>query len=424
MVFVASLIYLAYSYSPVYNRIEANGKTGLSLAFLLAGLSLMLIISRRGYPRAVAYGLTGLVFMGAIFTGHLMEAAQVQTILLFSLAIVMAGALINSVFSLAVAGLAVVTMIGYNLAEKIGVLPHESSLAVKGLKMADELMIGAIFLVIALITWLFNREIERALIRARASEAELLREKKMLQTKVYIRSKEIEQMRLSQMENLYRFADLGKLAGGLIHDLVNPLSVISLNLEQAEQEYTSETIAQAKEATGRLEEFVKAVRQQIRGFEIKVAFCPASEVNNIFRMLKYKANEARVELKLVNDKPVILWGSPHRFNQLMSNLVVNAIEAYDEFEPENGLKEVAVKIRSKYGLAMITVADFGSGISNAEQKRVFDPFFTTKAHGQGTGVGLAICQLITEKHFNGRIEVKSKPGQGTIFSLKLPRRQE
>lgn len=68
----------------------------------------------------------------------------------------------------------------------------------------------------------------------------------------------------------------------------------------------------------------------------------------------------------------------------------------------------------------IEIKDNGPGMKEDTKKRIFEPFFTTKGVGEGTGLGLAVSYFIINESHNGSIEVKSKPGQGTNFCIKLP----
>ena len=99
------------------------------------------------------------------------------------------------------------------------------------------------------------------------------------------------------------------------------------------------------------------------------------------------------------------------------NLLVNAIK----FSPESSLVRMTLRCDSQ--LARLTVSDQGCGIEPAEQKHIFERFFRAKQHGHGepgTGVGLALVKEIVTQH-GGRVEVESKPGRGSRFTVLLPR---
>ena len=98
-------------------------------------------------------------------------------------------------------------------------------------------------------------------------------------------------------------------------------------------------------------------------------------------------------------------------HQAISNLVANALDAM----PQGGV--LTLRTRRDSGNAMIEVADNGSGLTGPECEQIFTPYYTSKKHG--TGLGLAIVQSIVSDH-GGRIQVHSKPGNGTTFVIALP----
>ena len=109
-----------------------------------------------------------------------------------------------------------------------------------------------------------------------------------------------------------------------------------------------------------------------------------------------------------------------QIQQILMNLIVNARQSMDE----GGRLKLSIRDNEAEGWAEISVGDTGSGIPHEKLQKIFDPFFTTKkadARGQGgTGIGLSVCRKIIEAH-KGRIRVESEVGQGTTFTLKLPR---
>jgi signal transduction histidine kinase len=107
--------------------------------------------------------------------------------------------------------------------------------------------------------------------------------------------------------------------------------------------------------------------------------------------------------------------SPSQINQVILNLLSNAAQATRDGE---GIITVRTGLRDAAHVA-VEVTDNGSGITADVLPKIFDPFFTTKDVGKGTGLGLSICYKIIENH-GGKLEVQSKPGAGTRFTVILP----
>jgi two-component system NtrC family sensor kinase len=104
-------------------------------------------------------------------------------------------------------------------------------------------------------------------------------------------------------------------------------------------------------------------------------------------------------------------------SQVFMNLLVNAAYAIED----QGV--ITVRSWAEDGYVCVSVADTGRGIPEANLSRLFDPFFTTKEVGKGTGLGLNIAYDIVKKH-NGEITVRSEPGKGTEFTVRIPEVEE
>jgi len=99
------------------------------------------------------------------------------------------------------------------------------------------------------------------------------------------------------------------------------------------------------------------------------------------------------------------------------NLLVNAAHAIED----RGI--ITVRSWEEDGYVCFSVADTGQGIPEANLDRIFDPFFTTKEVGEGAGLGLSIAHDIVKMH-NGEITVRSEPGRGTMFTVRIPVMEE
>lgn len=112
-----------------------------------------------------------------------------------------------------------------------------------------------------------------------------------------------------------------------------------------------------------------------------------------------------------------IMGSPSHINQVFLNIIMNAAQA---MQGRNKMGRLEITTReTENDMIVVTVTDDGPGMRPEVLSRIFDLYFTTKPPGQGSGVGLAICYRIIKNH-HGRIEVQSKPGVGTTFSVFLP----
>jgi CheY-like chemotaxis protein/anti-sigma regulatory factor (Ser/Thr protein kinase) len=141
-------------------------------------------------------------------------------------------------------------------------------------------------------------------------------------------------------------------------------------------------------------------------------------VTKTLELLAYQLRVGNIEVEsaLAPDLPQIA-GDPHQLQQVILNLVNNAIQAMAS--RGQGRLRVASALSADRSAIRLTVTDDGAGILPEHLPHVLEPFFTTKPQGEGTGLGLAIAQGIVTEH-GGTISVESEPGRGTTFTVTLP----
>jgi signal transduction histidine kinase len=388
---------------------------------VIIGVLLMLYgLSRRGHSRIAAHLLVVCFALIAVAVclmwGVLLPAGP----LMFVLVIVMSGTLVGARFSLVVTGLISLVMLGlaYLQSEHLA-RPNLSWMSEGGGGLNDAF--GYIFIwgIIALVAWLSNRELERSLRRARVSEADLARQRDLLEERVEERTRELKQAQLEKLLQLNRFADFGRISSGFFHDIINPLTAVSLNLEQLSTKKRSELLKHAIAGIRRIEDFAVAARKQVQGHDDEQGeIAVADEVREVAAVLESKARGAGVVITCDLDEKVSLLGSPVKFHQLVSNLIANAIDAYEGTPLESRLVSVAARRRGK--MLKLTVKDQGNGIQPEHLAMIFDPFFTTKPITKGTGIGLMIVKQIIEDDFKGTISVTSTKRAGTVFTVQIP----
>lgn len=224
------------------------------------------------------------------------------------------------------------------------------------------------------------------------------------------------------------FNQVRQFSANASHELQTPLTILRGELEVAlrsartSQEYLA-TLKSALEEIDRISRLVEGLLLLSRADAgvLRTDRRPvdmAGLVEEVYWRLKVLADGRSVQLNLENLEPVSIAGDRERLRQLLVNIVENAIK----YTPSGG--RVTVALRSEGDSASIQVSDTGIGIKAEDRERIFQPFYRTQEAlaESGVGLGLAIAKSIAALH-GGGIEVLSNAGEGSIFRIILPVRQ-
>ncbi|MCB2212368.1 PAS domain S-box protein [bacterium] len=235
-------------------------------------------------------------------------------------------------------------------------------------------------------------------------------------------AREKSEMR-EQLYHAQRLESVGRLAGGVAHDINNALSVILMNAE-----FMQLKLNDAHELSSGLDEVVQAseraskISRQLLAFSRKQSSKPehvdlTDTVERLKKMLRRLVEpNIKLEFDLDLNVPVILI-DPTQLEQIIVNLVVNARDAIGD---HGSIKiQVSCADSDEERLPQLSVSDSGHGMDEATLEKIFDPFFTTKPKELGTGLGLSTVYGIVEQH-SGTIDVDSRLGEGTTFTLTFP----
>lgn len=405
----------------LYHAVTQHPYRGVSPMIMLAvwGFFVALyVLSKYGYQRAVSYVFVGLFFLVSTYPLFVWGIQLPQGILAYAMVIVFAGILINARTAFATTVLAALMLGLFVHLQQSGAIAVDESWKREPGQQTDVLVYTVSFGVIALVSWLSNREIARSLAKARKSEKDLMAERNSLEVKVRERTKELEQLQMEKMLELHRFAEFGRLSAALLHDITNPLTAVSLNLEQIKGKHHTDLLEQARQGISQMEQYVLSARRQLQyQSEIK-KFNIADEIQQVAALLASKASVQQVRIELNLAKDVALRGDSTQFDHVISNLIANAIDAYDEVQNED--KVVTVLAKQQGSFVEIQVVDHGEGIPADTLKHIFEAFYTTKKHNRGTGIGLSIVKRTVETDLNGEVKVVSSKKSGTRFTLLLP----
>ncbi|MGC4001577.1 MAG: ATP-binding protein [Anaeromyxobacter sp.] len=223
-----------------------------------------------------------------------------------------------------------------------------------------------------------------------------------------------------QLHHSQRRETVATLASGLAHDVNNQLTIVLGQLDPTlealgpEHPFTPD-LRVARHAARRCAEMMRALLTYSRGAPRQAS--QQLEVDRLVREVaalvgRVMGPQVTLTVEVEPGLPP-LDGREVQLEQALVNLLINARDAM----PEGGA--VALRARRDGDGVRIEVSDSGPGMPPEVLARIFEPFFSTKAPGRGTGLGLPMVQHIAEDH-GGRVEVESRPGAGTTFTLHLP----
>jgi signal transduction histidine kinase len=247
----------------------------------------------------------------------------------------------------------------------------------------------------------------------------------------YISLYEMQTDRIKKMYRTDRLATLGELAAGAAHEIRNPLTSIRSTIQYLSKDFAGDPVKSEMVATLIME--VERINKIVQGL---LSFARPSALNmtevNVEQLINQtlvlihttlQEQKIEIEFEYFTDESV-LFGDAEQLKQVFLNVLLNAIDAMSDNAPEQPRiliisieKGVMMDARNRY--LLISFEDTGKGIEEKNLENIFNPFFSTKE--EGTGLGLAISYGVVNRH-GGDIELKSAPGKGTVFTIKLPQR--
>jgi two-component system NtrC family sensor kinase len=249
---------------------------------------------------------------------------------------------------------------------------------------------------------------------------------------------DVEKQQLGQqLVRATRLAELGQMAAGFAHEINNPLQIMKSDrtliemifsdlkkkgiLPEPDAKDMEETLAQLKLQIERCAKITQTILEFGRKNEpMEKDVDVGGFISQMTSMISEKASVQGIRLKKeISEQTPLLRADPSQLQQVLLNLLNNAIDAITE---RHGCEGGELSIQAgpgANGKVRISVRDNGAGISLENQKKIFAPFFTTKAPGKGTGLGLYVCYGIIQG-MGGIMEVESQRGVGTTFTLHLP----
>lgn len=402
----------------VYGMFSSDGDFLIwPFLFLLLFFVLFYGLGRLGYVRLISYGLVFLYAFLIVVVTWQQDHVELELVFAYAVIPVIAGVFINRRAALvgALVGTTLLLGFAYNLTPE---LPHFFMWNLVTEQTFAALVYGLVLGVLMIKAWMSNHDIKHFLQRGGSLEVVMLQDDGTL----------IRQVPSAELTDLYRYAEFGRLAGGLFHDMANPLTALTLYLErlrpkldESQQSSIGISLEKVIQISKKLEEFIGSLRLQAGKDTEEVVFCAEDEVVQAAQVFLHKMQKTGVSVRVRTGQRVMIYGSPLKFYQVALNLISNAIDAYQVSGKSLKRKKliVDVELHSDNGKAVLMVRDFGSGIEAELLEKIFQPFYTTKG-SFGTGIGLVTTKDIVERHFKGAIVVESDDKRGTVFWVRVP----
>jgi two-component system C4-dicarboxylate transport sensor histidine kinase DctB len=286
-------------------------------------------------------------------------------------------------------------------------------------------LVTAIAVALAALAFIFfqtqrARRVGAALARSERNEAELRQANERLAVEIDERITAERRLKRTQneLERAGRLAALGQLAASVTHELGQPIAAMKNHLAAAE----------IQSGTTKLTDRLQGLVDRMEGITRQLKFFARQGKDNFERVDLRDAMQAALDLvdpnislrkvtvhRIGADEPVPLTCNKLRIEQVMTNLLRNALDAVEDTPSP----EIAVSFGQSHQNVWFSVADNGHGLGGRTLSELSEPFTTTRESGQGMGLGLAISAAIVNDH-NGHMTATDNPDGGTVFTVSFP----
>lgn len=295
------------------------------------------------------------------------------------------------------------------------------------LVVAFLIAVFGIYGIVVLTSRLFDK-LKQEIGKTLAAKKELEHYKNELEMRVEreVQARETKERLLIEQSKM---ASMGEMLGFITHQWKQPLTVISMLLENiievAGNRAIKDFAGTAKEQLSYINQTITDFRNFLNPSKESTAFDLGKVIQDIERLITPKL--VGLNVTLLNQVPnrFFIQGYKNEFKQALLNIINNAVDAIKTYREEHNIAKyeyagvVSIAAEESEEAIRITVADNGGGIDTAILEKVFDSYFTTKGEA-GTGIGLYISKMIIENHMKGEVAASNAEGGGAVFTVTLP----
>ncbi len=414
-IFLVSIIAIRILGEMFFNA-SSNKESFVVLFSILLLLSFMIFLVKKGFVRIVAFSIL-ILLLASSLKGSFTWGLDLYTVdMMYPLIILLSAILISSKFSFFM-----LFIICFNLSLIFILQENGYSFASSAWKLSTPsflnlLTILLIYTLMTFLSWLSSREIEKSLNKSRILASKLKMQNENLEQIVEERTKELKVLQLNQLTRIAPLLDLGKLSAGLIHDVREPLAVLSFIMQNASQNKNIvKDLDEAFLAINKIDELSKMSACQLFSEPELEIFNLNQEIKKIISLFEYKTRLRKVRIIFETNKEYDLHADRSKLNQVIANLILNSLEAYEFSESKE--KYIFIKLIKKPRNLLIKIKDYGIGINQENLIHIFEPNFSSKDNKEFLGFGLYVSQEAMKKVFESRIGFESEAEAGSEFTL-------
>lgn len=376
----------------------------------------MIFLVKKGFVRIIAFSIIALLLFSSI-KGSLTWGIDLYTVdIVYPFIILMSAILIGSNFSFYVLLFICIALSLIYFLQSNGYISRDSSWRSTLPSFLNLLTVLVIYTLMTFLSWLSSREIEKSISNVKKMAKKLRFQNENLEKLVEERTKELKVLQLNQLINVAPLIDLGKLSAGLIHDVREPLSVLSFILQEAKQnKNVINNLNQALLAIDKIDDLSKASACKLFSKTEMEVFNLNQEIKKVISLFEYKSRLKKIKIIFQTNREFELHSDRSKLNQVVANLILNAIESYDDVKDRE--KFIFIKLIKKPRNLLIKIKDYGIGISNESLSYIFEPNFSSKSNKESLGFGLYVSKEAMKKNYESDIKVESKLGFGSTFTL-------
>lgn len=227
----------------------------------------------------------------------------------------------------------------------------------------------------------------------------------------------------SEKKEMEMYAQIGKIAHELFHDLLNPITgfMLYMDLGERSQKNNIDLVKNKEEINDsikRIRRFIKLIQDSILSNNKKEVLNLNENIEEIMSILYYKAKRNNISLIFIREENIKIKIEKIKLYQLIINLLSNAIDSYEKIN-DGRKRQIILKTEKTDDHLSITIMDNGCGIEKINLDKIFNLNYTNKENG--FGIGLKTVKKIVEINLKGKIKYSSIINKGSIFSVLIPR---